>query len=236
MTVLAALGLAGAIVPLWKYTLASAPRQEAAQQGAPLPAAASPGHTSHPAGGKAAGQAAPTQGSGGGGGSVNVRTGTPSGPVSALDREFLVRVRLANLWELPSGRLAQANAGSEQVRRAGLHLIDGHSRLDQIVRETAGALDVDIPDQPNAEQAAILRQLRDSRGEEFDRIFANQLRIAHGKVFPIVAQVRSSTQNNLIRDLAVETNLAVSDHLQVLEDTGLVERKTFETVEEAVTK
>jgi predicted outer membrane protein len=175
---------------------------------------------------------------------THVDTGVPidaskalsSGPISELDKELLVKVRLANLWELPAGRLAQENGSLEQVKRAGLHLLEGHSRLDQMVREIAQALDVPIPDQPNADQQGWLKTLRTSKGEEFDRFFANQLREAHGKVFVVIAQVRATTRNSIIRDLAIEANKQVADHMEVLEDTGLVEAKTLEAIEADVNK
>ncbi len=168
--------------------------------------------------------------------SVTPRQAQAAGPISELDKELLTKVRQANLWELPAGRLAQSNASSEQVKRAGLHLMEGHSRLDQIVRELSAALGVPIPNEATEEQQGFVRRMENSRGAEFDHFFANQLRDAHGKVFVIIAKVRSTTQNSLIRDLAIEANLAVSDHLEVLEDTGLVETKTLENVEAAVVK
>ena len=39
----------------------------------------------------------------------------------------------------PVGRLAMHKAAGEQIKRAGPYLMDGHSRLDRIVRETATA-------------------------------------------------------------------------------------------------
>jgi predicted outer membrane protein len=168
--------------------------------------------------------------------SVNTGRVLSAGPVSELDKELLVRVRQANLWELQAGRLAQTNGSSEAVKRAGLHLLDGHSRLDQIVREISAALQLPIPDEPTPEQQEWVRQLRASKGANFDQFFANQLRNAHGKVFVVVAQARSTTQNSVIRDLAIEANTAVSDHLEVLEDTGLVEPRTFDEVAKAVLK
>lgn len=166
--------------------------------------------------------------------SVSPKQAQAAGPISELDKELLVKVRQANLWELPAGRLAQENASSEQVKRAGVHLMEGHSRLDQIVRELSAALGVPIPNEASEEQQGFVRTMQNSRGEEFDRFFANQLRDSHGKVYVIIAKVRSTTQNSLIRDLAIEANIAVSDHLEVLEDTGLVEPQTLENVEAAV--
>ena len=74
------------------------------------------------------------------------------------------------------------------------------------------------------------------QGAEFDRYFANILREAHGKIFPVVATVRSTTKNSMIRDLATETIKAVSDHMEVLEDTGQVEPGTLDKVRNALAK
>ncbi|MGW4064946.1 DUF4142 domain-containing protein [Amycolatopsis sp. NPDC004747] len=157
-----------------------------------------------------------------------------AGPVTELDKTFLVKVRQAGLWEIPAGDLAQTNASSEQVKRAGLHLLDGHSHLDQLVREDAKMLGVPLPDKATAEQQDWVRQLTNARGAEFDRLFANVLRASHGKIFATIAEVRAGTQNDVIRRHATQANQTVLDHMTVLEDTGLVDAKTIEEVAEAV--
>ncbi|GFH34584.1 DUF4142 domain-containing protein [Streptomyces pacificus] len=156
-------------------------------------------------------------------------------PVTEVDKTFLVAVRQAGLWEIPAGRLAQTNASSEAVKRAGLHLMDGHSKLDQLVREDAEILGVPIPDQATPEQQGWVEQMENARGAEFDRIFANLLRASHGKIFATIGEVRAASQNDLIRRHARQANQTVLDHLEVLEDTGLVDSATFAEVEEAVT-
>jgi predicted outer membrane protein len=192
-----------------------------------------PAHSGHHA-------QAPNSGSGTAAPAVTAPPGgdasTAAGPISELDKQLLIKVRQANLWELPAGRLAQTHAKSEAVRRAGLHMIDGHSRLDQMVRELSQELQIPIPDQPNPDQQKWLKQLENSRGDAFDRFFANQLRNAHGKVFIVVGQVRATTQNSAIRDLAIAANQAVADHMEVLEDTGLVEPGTFADVASTIKK
>ncbi|MCX4825772.1 DUF4142 domain-containing protein [Streptomyces sp. NBC_01142] len=167
-------------------------------------------------------------------------TGTqtaPSGPqpTTEVDKTFLVKVRQAGLWEIPAGRLAQTHASSEAVKRAGLHLLDGHSKLDQLVREDAEILGVTLPDEATDEQQGFVRQLENAQGAEFDRLFANLLRASHGKIFATIAEVRAATQNDLIRRHARQANQTVLDHLEVLEDTGLVDSATFQEVEAAVT-
>ncbi|MGX1887709.1 DUF4142 domain-containing protein [Streptomyces sp. NPDC055287] len=196
-------------------------------------AAASPAATGVPrhSGGHSAGTDAYT-----GTDETGTQTGTSDPqPVTDVDRTFLVKVRQAGLWEIPAGRLAQTHASSEAVKRAGLHLIDGHSKLDQLVREDAKILDVELPDQATTEQQDFVRQMENARGAEFDRIFANLLRASHGKIFATIGEVRAATQNDLIRRHARQANQTVLDHLEVLEDTGLVDGTTFQEVETAVT-
>jgi predicted outer membrane protein len=157
-----------------------------------------------------------------------------AGPVTELDKTFLVKVRQAGLWEIPAGNLAQTHASSEQVKRAGLHLLDGHSHLDQLVREDARILGVTLPDQATAEQQGWVRQLTAAQGLEFDKLFANLLRASHGKIFATIAEVRAGTQNDVIRRHATQANQTVLDHMTVLEDTGLVDAGTIADVAAAV--
>ncbi|MEV6641927.1 DUF4142 domain-containing protein [Amycolatopsis sp. NPDC051371] len=157
-----------------------------------------------------------------------------AGPVTELDKTFLVKVRQAGLWEMPAGDLAQSHASSDAVKRAGLHLLDGHSHLDQLVREDAKMLGVTLPDQASAEQQGWVRQLTAAQGLEFDKLFVNLLRASHGKIFATIAEVRAGTQNDVIRRHATQANQTVLDHMNVLEDTGLVDPQTIADVAKAV--
>ncbi|MGW3103696.1 DUF4142 domain-containing protein [Streptomyces sp. NPDC001100] len=148
---------------------------------------------------------------------------TQYGPLSALDKDFVTRVRLAGLWELPAGQQAEEKGTTAAVRTAGQHLIDGHTFLDERVRDVAARLGLPLPNQPNAQQQQWLATLNAASGVDFDRKFANILRLAHGKVFTLVAQVRATTQNSLVRALADDANTTVLDHIKVLEATGYVD-------------
>ncbi|MET7438791.1 DUF4142 domain-containing protein [Streptomyces sp. NPDC004082] len=155
---------------------------------------------------------------------LNAQTvSTRFGPLSGLDREFITKVRLAGLWELPAGQQAQERGTTQAVRTAGEHLIEGHTFLDARVRNVAARLGLELPNQPNPQQREWLATLAAAHGTDWDREFANILRKAHGKVFSVVAQVRASTRNSLVRDLADDANTTVLDHIKVLEATGYVD-------------
>lgn len=169
-------------------------------------------------------------------GAGGVGNAADSGPLSELDKTFLVKVRQAGLWEIPAGRLAQDQASGEAIKRAGMHLLDGHSKLDQLVREDAKALNVSIPDEASAEQQQWVKQLEKAKGTEFDQVFVDLLRASHGKIFITIGEVRAATKNHMIRRLAKQANNTVMDHMEVLEDTGLVTDAVLDDVGASVPK
>lgn len=148
---------------------------------------------------------------------------TQWGPLSATDRDFLVKVRLAGLWELPAGQQAIERAPTKAIKDTGDHLVVGHADLDRRARDVAAKLGVQLPNQPTDQQQAWLRELSAASGREYEYKFANLLRAAHGKVFSLVAQVRHTTRNTLIRQLATDANQTVLDHITMLESTGMVD-------------
>ncbi|MFD9219350.1 DUF4142 domain-containing protein [Streptomyces sp. NPDC060064] len=148
---------------------------------------------------------------------------TQWGPLTATDRDFLVKVRLAGLWELPAGQQAIERAPTKAIKDAGDHLIVGHTDLDKRARDVAAKLGVELPNQPNEQQQGWLQELSAASGDEYERKFANLLRNAHGKVFALIAQVRHTTRNTLIRQLATDANQTVLDHITMLEGTGFVD-------------
>ncbi len=155
---------------------------------------------------------------------------TQWGPLTALDRDLIVKVRLAGLWELPAGQQAMERSPSAAVKEAANHLIVGHNDLDRRVRTMSVQLNVPLPNQPTAQQQGWLDEMTAAQGTEYDKVWANLLRSAHGKIFPVIAAVRNNTRNSLVRQLASDANQTVLDHITVLEKTGQVD---FEAIAEA---
>lgn len=150
---------------------------------------------------------------------------TQWGPMDAAARDTLVKVRLAGLWEGPAGQMGIEKSVNPLVQEAGQHLIDGHTKLDARVIELGQMLNVTLPEEPNADQQGWLREFTEAPAgsEEFDRVYANRLRAAHGNVYKFLAQVRAGTRNTLIRDFADLCMATVLDHITVLEKTGKVD-------------
>jgi predicted outer membrane protein len=154
---------------------------------------------------------------------VRIIANPSSGPLTEADRDFVVKVRAAGLWEYPVGQLALEKGTIPAVRTAGEHLISGHAGLDDTSRKIAKQLGITLPNKPSPQQQGFVATLTADSGTKFDTDFANILRITHGQIFSTVAKIRASTENTLVRQLADQANDTVLDHISVMEKTGLVD-------------
>ncbi|GHH34246.1 hypothetical protein GCM10017774_17960 [Lentzea cavernae] len=150
---------------------------------------------------------------------------TQFGPMGPAGRDLLQKVALAGLWEGPAGRMGLEKSSNPLVQEAGRHLIEGHADLDRRTVELARTFGVQLPTQPNEAQQGWLDEMQaaPARSPEFDRVFANRLRAAHGVVYKFLASVRTGTRNTAIRDYAKVCMDTVLDHMTVLEATKVVD-------------
>ena len=162
-----------------------------------------------------------------GGGDIPVPTNSLSdkgtGPVTASDVDFVVRVRLAGLWEIPAGNMAQEKSDDPRIVAIGKSIASQHVVLDQLDRDTAKKLGIQLPNQPNSDQQYWLSEMKNANSTTFDQIFVDRLRAAHGKIFPAIATIRASTRNDSVRKLAQESNQFVMTHMSLLESSGIVD-------------
>ncbi len=148
---------------------------------------------------------------------------TPYGPLGPSDRDLLVRVRYAGLWEIPAGQMAAEKGSTEQIREVGAFIAEEHIVLDEEVVAVAAELDVAVPNEPHPDHQVFLNRMAEREGEEFDAEFVQRLREAHGEVYALIAFVRAGTQNDLIRDFTKTAEEFVGRHMDYLESTGLVD-------------
>jgi predicted outer membrane protein len=158
-----------------------------------------------------------------GGGTVD----TPWGPLGASDRDMLIKVRQADLWEEPASEQAAQRANAPSVREVGRKLGVEHSQLDGDLRAVAAKLGVPLPTQPSDQQKVWMAEITGAAQANYDRTYINLVRSAHGEVMPLVEGVRSGTQNQLVRQFAIEAGEFIGRHMDYLESTGLVDYALF---------
>jgi putative membrane protein len=146
-----------------------------------------------------------------------------AGTLSAADRDFVVKVRLAGLWEIPAGNMAQEKSDDPRVVNIGKTISAQHVILDQLDRDAAKKLGIELPNKPNGDQTFWLNEMKNATPATFDQIYIDRLRAAHGKIFPAIATIRASTRNDTVRKLAQQSNQFVMTHMTLLESSGIVD-------------
>src|SRR5262245_50047793 len=61
------------------------------------------------------------------------------------DKEFLITIRFANLWEMPMGKLATERGTTDEVKDAGRTMLTDHTKLNTVVEQLAGKYGVTLP-------------------------------------------------------------------------------------------
>jgi putative membrane protein len=147
-----------------------------------------------------------------------------AGDVSAADKDFVIKVRLAGLWEIPASNMAQEKSDDPTIVNVGKSIAAQHVVLDKLDRDAAKKLGIELPNQPNGDQQGWLAEMRNATtSAQFDKIYVERLRAAHGKIFPAIATIRASTRNDSVRKLAQEANQFVLTHITLLESSGIVD-------------
>jgi putative membrane protein len=90
------------------------------------------------------------------------------GRLSAADRDLVVKVRLAGLWEIPAGQMAQQKSQHPRIREIGREIAAQHQVLDALDRAAAEKLGIVVPKTPNSDQQGLA--CRDARGMRGDPI------------------------------------------------------------------
>ena len=146
-----------------------------------------------------------------------------TGTVSQADKDFVIKVRLAGLWEIPASNMAIEKSDNEKIVNIGKSISQQHVVLDQLDRDAAKKLGIELPNQPNGDQLSWLAEMRNANATTFDQIYVDRLRAAHGKIFPAIATIRASTRNDAVRKLAQQANQFVLTHITLLESSGIVD-------------
>lgn len=148
---------------------------------------------------------------------------TRYGPLGPADRDMVIQVRQAMLWQLPVAQQVAQRAAQASVRDTATRLAADDQVLDTDTRATARDLGIALPTQPSDTQQGWMRDIDSESGDSYDRTAVNQLRAADGDALRLVVAVQVGTRNAQIRGFAADTAADLARHIGALEATGLVD-------------
>ncbi|CAM5503534.1 hypothetical protein SVIOM342S_00831 [Streptomyces violaceorubidus] len=107
---------------------------------------------------------------------------TKFGPLTEADRDFVVKVRAAGLWEYPLGEMVMKRGTTKAMKTAGEHLVVGHAGLDAMCREISPELGITLPNRASPQQEGFVATVDAKTGKEFDSSAVNIMRVTHGQI------------------------------------------------------
>lgn len=144
------------------------------------------------------------------------------GPIGPADRDMLYKVKQAGLWEMPVGQEASTRAVTVEFRDVAARIAEEHHELTRRTEEVAGQLGIPLPTEVTPDQAYWMSDISNSSSADYDRTAVFYMRQAHGKVLPLLAQLRVGSRNAIVRAFADEAMQYVNRHVGYLDGTGLV--------------
>ncbi|WP_414935525.1 DUF4142 domain-containing protein [Amycolatopsis sp. cmx-11-51] len=90
-------------------------------------------------------------------------------------------------------------------------------------RELASRIRVELPGEPTEEQRSWADEITGAAFADFDRVYVNRARAAHGSIFGLASQVRAATRDDAMRSFAQTAVDTVMRQMTLLESTGLAE-------------
>ncbi|MBF9127414.1 DUF4142 domain-containing protein [Plantactinospora sp. S1510] len=111
---------------------------------------------------------------------------TPSSALSAQDRQFLQSIHQVNLAEIATGNLAKQKGTSQEVKDLGGRFVTDHTQLDQKVQSVASSGALTLPNKVTSEQQAVMNQLQNVSGADFDTQWITSQLTAHTQAMQLV--------------------------------------------------
>lgn len=111
----------------------------------------------------------------------NKNTGTGDWAISAPDAKFAVDAANGGMAEVVLGKLAQSNAGSDEVRKFGTMMINDHSKANIELKELADKKRIVLPDSIGDEEKKLQQELAGKKGAAFDKAYVDAMVEDHKK-------------------------------------------------------
>lgn len=135
---------------------------------------------------------------------------------SPQDQKWLQQAHQTNLAEIATGRLGEQSGHTESVRMIGHTLATDHAAMDAKLQKLAEQLHVKLPGAPNAQQKAIMDQLQQQHGMQFDQTWVHDEKDGHIQAIELTTFEANHGTAPQVKQLAVEALPKLKKHFKLL--------------------
>lgn len=135
------------------------------------------------------------------------------GAVTVPDDTFFSQAAQGGLSEVENGKLAQAQASTQEVRDFGAMMVKDHSAANEKLQKIAQAKSMTLPTTPSVTQSAAHERLKLLSGATFDRSYMrNQIR-SHEETEMLFKKEIARGEDGPAKNFASETLPVIQAHL-----------------------
>ena len=128
-------------------------------------------------------------------------------------QEFVDQQAASDMFEIESGKLAQASGKSQEVKDFAAMLVKDHTKSTADLKAAAGqSQGVTIAPKLTAKQQSDLDALKKA-GDNFDRTFKEQQVAAHSAALALL-EAQAANGQGALKDFAAKTAPVVEGHLE----------------------
>jgi putative membrane protein len=136
--------------------------------------------------------------------------GKNSGP----DAKAIQDLAEANMAEVEAGKVAEQKSRNADVKKFAQHMVDDHGKMLQEVQQLAQSKGVDLPKAPKAKHQAALKKLEGLSGEQFDKVYMNEMVKDHQETVKEVEKIARSAKDPDVKNAAQKALPDIKEHLQ----------------------
>jgi len=133
--------------------------------------------------------------------------------VSDADRAFVAKVSQGGMYEVELGKLAEANAATQDVKDQGNTEAHDHTLVGDKLKSVTQANGIEFPNKLNAEFQGKLDKFRALPSDKFDTAYIEDMNKIHDADGAAFAQEAKSGTNPGLKAFAAETHRIVERHL-----------------------
>lgn len=112
---------------------------------------------------------------------------------------FVQKAGEANLAEVETGKLAQTQAQSPEVKKFATQMVQDHTKAGAELQTLAQQKNLSVPTAVSPEHKAAMEKLKSKSGPEFDAAFMKQMKKDHDKAVALFTA--ASTSEGVDKDL-----------------------------------
>jgi putative membrane protein len=148
----------------------------------------------------------------------NTMGADPGATSTSADRDFAQKAAMGGMAEVELGRMAASKGTAQKVKQFGEHMVADHGKANDELKRIAGAKNIDLPADLDAEHKSKKDQLDQLTGSDFDRAYVDAMVGDHEKTLELFQTEAADGADADLKAFATRTADVIQMHLTMIKE------------------